>query len=67
MLKTYFILNLYFLMLFIEIRETQCAYVLEVRLRQYIIRRETMSSGLKKARHFHFYVDTVAAEFSFKK
>ena len=35
MLKIYLILNLYFLMLFIEIRENQCAYVLEVRLRQY--------------------------------
>ena len=39
MLKTYFILNLYFLMLFIEIRETQCAYALEVRLRQYSLQK----------------------------
>ena len=37
MLKNYFVLNLYFLMLFIEIRETRCAYVLEVQLHQYML------------------------------
>ena len=36
MLKELFYSKFIFLMLFIEIRETQCAYALEVRLRQYM-------------------------------
>ena len=60
MLKKYFILNLYFLMLFIEIRETQRAYVLEVRVHQYTKCLNELSSH--KSVHRSAILNTMSTE-----
>ena len=56
MLEKYFIQNLYFLMSLIEIRETQRAYVLEVRVHQY--NKKARTSTLQEV---HNYITTMSA------